>query len=126
MLICEQLLLRLKLMVSAERAQWLEITICITCKAFEEIGDHESPANWGRCSKYVTHIQAMEEFAEQYELRSIELIDASTWAATYFLTCGLYHEATSMNKRTWHKKKDALGAEYPSTLTSMANLTLTF
>ena len=121
-----QFLVRSKLMVSVERMQWLEITIYIICKRFEEIDNYESPANWSQCRKFITHIQAMGRFAEQYKLRYIELLDASTMAGNYLNACGLYNEAVSMIRQTWHKKMDLLGAEHPNTLTSMNNLAVIF
>jgi len=41
-----QLLLRSKLIDAAEREQWLEMVICIVCKAFDRIDDLSSPRNW--------------------------------------------------------------------------------
>ena len=117
-----QLLLRSKLMTNTERAQWLEIAICITCRAFKEIGNRRSPQNWILCSEFVTHIQAMERFAEQCGRKSVELMDASMWTAIYFDERGFYQEAASIYERVWDKRKDVLGAEHPDTLTSMNNL----
>jgi len=121
-----QLLLRSTLIAAAERQQWLEMVICIICKAFEGIGDRRSPQNWSRCGQFISHIEFMEGFAAQYELCSATLLDASMWAAIYFDECGLYRKAASMHKQTWDQRKAVLGEEHPDTLTSMANLAATY
>ncbi len=121
-----QLLLRSKLIAAAEREQWLEMVICIVCKAFDEIGDRRSPRNWSRCGQFISHIEFMKGFAEQYGLHSATLLDASTWAAIYFDECGLYQKAASMHAQTWDQKKAVLGEEHPDTLNSMANLASTY
>jgi len=121
-----QLLLRSKLIAAAEREQWLEMVICIVCKAFDEIGDRRSPRNWIRCGQFISHIEFMKDFAEQYGLRNATLLNASTWAAIYFEECGLYQKAASMHAQTWDQKKAVLGEEHPDTLTSMANLASTY
>jgi len=73
-----QLLLRSKLIVAAEQEQWLEILICIVCKASDGIGDRRSPQNWNRCSQFISHIEFMEGFAAQYGLGNATLLNAST------------------------------------------------
>ncbi|KAL6713032.1 hypothetical protein ACLMJK_009428 [Lecanora helva] len=116
------LLLRSKLMTDAERRQWLRIAICIVCKAFEKIDDRRSPKHWSRCGQFISHIEALEGFAEQYGLKSTELMDASAWAAAYLDECGLYEKAAVVNQRTLERQKRILGKKHPSTLTSMNNL----
>ncbi|KAL8907713.1 MAG: hypothetical protein Q9171_005754 [Xanthocarpia ochracea] len=117
-----QLLLRSKLIAAVERDQWLEIVICVVCKAFEEIGDPESPQNWGQCGQFVSHIEFMGGFAAQYGLHNATLLDASTHAAMYLNACGLYQKAASMHRQTYERRKAAIGEEHPDTLTSMNNL----
>jgi len=121
-----QLLLRSKLIVAAEREQWLEIVICIVCKAFDGIGDRRSPQNWNRCTQFISHIEFMEGFAAQYGLGNATLLDASTWAGIYFNECGLYGKAAGTLKQTWDRRKAVLGKEHPDTLSSMANLASTY
>ena len=121
-----QLLLRSKLIAAAERKQWLEIVICVVCKAFEGIGDRRFPQNWSQCGQFVSHIEFMEGFAAQYGLCNATLLDASTWAAIYLNECGLYQKAASMHRQTWERRKAAIGEEHPDTLTSMANLAATY
>ena len=121
-----QLLLRVKLMAGTERVQWLEIAICLTCKAFKAIGDVQSLQNWDRCSQYVSHIQAMEDFAEQYRLQSVELTHVCEMVAEYFYVNGLYRESENMLDRVLDKRKIMLGEEHPDTLISMVNLALTY
>ena len=121
-----QLLLRSKLIDAAEREQWLEMVICIVCKAFDGIDDPDSPRNWGRCHQFISHIEFMEGFAAQYGLLNSTLLDASTRAATYVNACGLYQKAANMCKRTWDQRKALLGEEHLDTLASMANLALTY
>ena len=118
------LLLRSKLMTNTERGQWLEMAIDVVCKAFEGIDDRTSPQHWSRCSRFISHIESLEGFAEQYGLKSSELLDASTWAAAYLDACGLYEKAAILNKRTLKQKESILGKKHPSTLTSMNNLAL--
>ncbi|KAL9104796.1 MAG: hypothetical protein Q9163_000294 [Psora crenata] len=115
-------LLRTMLMTDAERRQWLEIAICIICKAFEVIGDRRSPKNWSRCSRFISHIESLEGFAEQYRVKNTKLWDASTWAALHLEDCGLYEKAATLNKRILEEKKNILGGQDPSTLLSMNNL----
>ena len=121
-----QLLLRSTLMAGAEREQWLEMVICIICKAFEEVGDRRSPRNWSRCGLFISHIEFMKGFVARYGLQNATLLDASAWAAIYLDECGLYGKAASMHKQTWEQRKAILGEEHPSTLTSMANLASTY
>ena len=121
-----QLLLRSKLIAAGERKLWLEMTICIVCKAFEKIGDRRSPQNWSRCSQLVSHIEFMEGFAEKYRLLNVILLDASIWVGIYFHECGLYQKAASMEKRTWDRAKALLGEEHPDTLISINNLAMTY
>ena len=121
-----QLLLRSKLIAVDEREQWLEIAICIVCKAFAKIEDLGSPKNWSRCGQFVSHIEYMEVVAEKYGLRSTILLDACMWAATYFYECGLYQKAASMLKRTWERRKVVLGSEHPLTMVSMSSLAMTY
>ena len=116
------LLLRSKLMTDTEQGQWLEIAIDIVCKAFEGIGDRRSPQNWSRCSGFVSHIESLESFAEQYRLGNSELMDASMWAGLYLDKCGLYKKAATLTKRTLERKQYYLGKKHPSTVTSMNNL----
>lgn len=116
------LLLRLKLMTNMERGRWLEIVTRIICKAFGEIGDHRSPENWSRCGPFISHIEALEKFAEQYRLEDNEILGASMWAAMYLDACGLYEKAAIMNKRALNRKTIVFGERHPSTLTSMNNL----
>ena len=118
------LLLRSKLMTNGERKQWLEMAICIVCKAFEEIGDYESPHNWSRCGLFVSHVESLEGFAEQYGLENKELLDASTWAGEYLNACGLFEKAATLNKRTLDKKEKLFGKKHPDTLISINNLAL--
>ena len=118
------LLLRSKLMTNTERGQWLEIAITIVCKAFEEIDDHRSPQNWSRCGRFISHIESLESFAEQYRIDNHKILDASMWAAVYLDECGLYEKAASLNKRTLERKQQILGKEHPDTLASMNNLAL--
>ena len=121
-----QLLLRSKLIVAAEREQWLELVICIVCKAFDGIGDRRSPRNWSRCSQFISHIEFMGGFAAQYKLGNATLLDASTWVGIYFNECGLYGKAAGTLKQTWDRQKAVLGEEHPDTLSSMANLASTY
>jgi len=121
-----QLLLRSKLISASEREQLLEMVICIVCKAFDGIDDPRSPRNWRRCDQFISHIESMEGFAEQYGLLNATLLDASTWAAIYVNECGLYQKAAIMYKRTWDQKRALLGEEHPKTLSSMANLASTY
>ncbi len=121
-----QLLLRSKLMADTERGQWLEAAIRVVCVAFDQIADRRSPRNWSRCNQFVSHIESLEAFAEQYRLTNTELLDASSWAAAYLDVCGLYWKAASWNERIWDQKKIILGEEHPSTLSSIANLASTY
>ena len=116
------LLLRLKFMTDIERRQWLKIAIYIIYKGFEAIGDRRSPLNWNRCGQFISHIESLEGFAEQYGLENSKILDASTWAAVYLEVYGLYGKAAALNKRILNQKKNLLGPEHPSTLTSMNNL----
>ena len=116
------LLLRSKLMTDEERRQWLEVATCVICKAFEEIGDHESPHNWSRCGLFISHIESLGGFAEQYGLEKKELLDASTWAGSYLNACGLFEKAATLNKRILDKKERTFGKRHPDTLTNMNNL----
>ncbi|KAL9024719.1 MAG: hypothetical protein Q9196_006309, partial [Gyalolechia fulgens] len=118
------LLLRSKLMTDTERGQWLENTIYVVCKAFEGIGDRRSPANWSRCSRFVSHIESLEGFAEQNGLESHELLDAGLWAATYLHYSGLYENAATLNKRMLEQAERILGKKHPTTLVGMNNLAL--
>jgi len=115
-------LMRWKLMVDTERGQWLKAAIRVVCVAFEDIGDHQSPQNWSRCGQFISHIESLEAFAEQYRLTDTGLLDASSWAAVYLDACGLYRKAAKWNERIWDQKKIILGEEHPSTLSSMADL----
>ncbi|KAL8697122.1 MAG: hypothetical protein Q9201_007299 [Fulgogasparrea decipioides] len=121
-----QLLIRLKLIAAAERERWLEMVICIVCKAFEGIGDRRSPKNWNQCGQFISHIEFMGDFAAQYELHNATLLDASTWAAIYFDMCGLYPKAAILHKQTLDRKQTVLGKEHPDTLNSINNLALTY
>ena len=121
-----QLLLRSKLIAIAEREQWLEIVICIVCKAFDGIDDPRSPQNWSRCSQFISHIEFMEAFAAQYGLQNATLLDACGWLAIYFEECGLYAKGASIHKRIWDRRKAILGKEHRDTLSSMFNLALTY
>ena len=75
-----QLFLRSKLMADTERRQWPKAAIYVVCVAFEQIGDRRSPRNWSRCGQFISHIESLEAFAEQYRLQDTGLLDASTWA----------------------------------------------
>ena len=108
-------------MTDTERGQWLEITICIVCKAFEKIGDCRSPQNWSRCGRFISHIKSLDSFAERYKVEDRELLDASTWAAAYLSVYRLYEKAVTLNKRILDQKESILGRRYLSTL-SMKNL----
>ena len=68
----------------------------------------------------------MVEFAEQYVIRSIELLDASAWAAIYFLERRLDYGSRSMYRSAWSMQKDVLGVEHLSTLDLMAKLASTY
>lgn len=92
------------------------------CKAFEEIDDHRSPQNWSRCGRFISHIESLKCFAEQYKVNNAELLEASTWAAVYLDKCGLYEKAAMLDKWTLEQKKSILGKKHPSTLSSMNNL----
>lgn len=117
-----QLLLRSKLVATAERRQWLEMVIYVVCTAFKRIGDRRSPQNWSQCSQFVSHIEFMEGFAEQYGLHNTMLLDANMWAAIYLNECGLYEKAADIHRRIYERRKAALGEEHPKTLTSLSNL----
>ncbi|KAL8735363.1 MAG: hypothetical protein Q9166_000908 [cf. Caloplaca sp. 2 TL-2023] len=128
-----QLLLRSKLMTAAEREQWLEMVICIVCKAFKGIGDRRSPRNWSQCGQFISHIEFMGGLAAQYGLYNATLLDANEWAAIYLGECGLYRKAA----RRWKEaeelevvvikiRKRVLGEEHPDTLSSMNNLAFTW
>jgi len=121
-----QLLLRSKLMADTERGQWLEAAIHVVCVAFDQIDDRRSPRNWSRCGQFISHIESLEAFAEQYRLTNTELLDASLWATIYLEKCGLYRKAANWNERIWDQKKIILGEEHPSTLSSMGNLASTY
>ena len=119
-------LLRSKLMTITERRQWLEIAIYVVCKAFEDIGNRLSPQNWSRCGWFISHIESLEDFAEQYGIEDNEISDARIWAALYLDVCGLYEKAATLNERILVQQRSVLGEEHPSTLTSMANLASTY
>ncbi|KAL8858287.1 MAG: hypothetical protein Q9178_005150 [Gyalolechia marmorata] len=121
-----QFLLRSKLIAAAEREQWLEIVICIVCKAFEVIGDHTSPQNWSQCGQFISHIEFLEGFAAQYGLYNATLLNTSASAAIYLYNCGLYQKAATMHKQTYERRKAAIGEEHPETLTSMGDLASTY
>lgn len=104
-----QFLMRSKLMVDTERGQWLEAAIRVVCVAFEDNGDHRSPQHWSRCGQFVSHVESLEAFAEQYRLTDTGLLDASTWAAVYLNAYGLYRKAANWNERIWDRKKINLG-----------------
>ena len=115
-------LLRSKLMTDAEQKQWLKIIICIMCKVFEKIDDRISSQS--RCDRFISHIESLREFAEQCELESTELLNASTWAAMYLNACELYKRAAVLSQRTVEQKTSILKRQNSSTLTSTNNLTL--
>ena len=122
-----QLLLRSKLIAAGEQEQWLEIVICVVCKACKEIGDPRSPQNWSQCGQVVSHIEFMGAFAAQYGLRDYglrdtTLLDTSTWAAIYLNRCGLYQKAASMQVQTCERTKAVLGEDHPDTLGSITNV----
>lgn len=111
-----------KVMTDTERLQWLGIAIDVICIGFEGIGDRRSPINWSRCGRFISHIESLEKFAEQYRLESHKLLGAITWAAICLIDCGLYEKAAILNKRTVERNESILGKKHPSTLTSMNNL----
>lgn len=67
-------------MADTERRQWLKAAIRVVCVAFEQIGDRRSPRNWSRYGQFISHIESLEAFAEQYRLRDTGLLDTSKWA----------------------------------------------
>ena len=95
----EQLLVRSTLIAAAERGQWLEMVICIVCKAFKEIGDREE--------------------------HSDTLTSMANLASTYS-NQGRWKEAEELEVGVLETTKRVLGEEHPSTLTSMANLAFTW
>ena len=115
-------ILRSRLVPEVERAQRLQVVIRIIYKAFDEIEDRMSPQNRSRCGQFISHIEFLENFARQYKLENTKLLDASAWAGSYLNACGLYSKAAIVNKRTCDQKRLILGEEYPSTLSSIANL----
>ena len=115
-------ILRSRLMTKAERWSWLEAAIRVICKAFEEVGDCRSPQNWNQCGQFISHIESLEAFVEQYSLMITEPLNANTSAAIYLDACGLYQKAAALIERIVHKKKVVLGEEHPSTFISMGYL----
>ena len=120
-----QLLLRSKFTTDGEGRQWLEVAMCVICKAFNEIDDHTSPHNWKRCGLFISHIESLGGFAEQYALEKMELnelLNASTSAGQYLDACGLFEKAATLDRRTLAMKEKTWGKRDPSTLVSMNNL----
>ena len=115
------LFLRSKLMIDQDRKQWLQVVINIVCKAFQAIDDHESPQNWSQCGQFISHLGSLEGFVEQYEIESIELLEASTLAAKYLESIGLYDRAEESKWRVLKRKERIQGAEHLSTMRSMRN-----
>lgn len=116
------LLLRSKLMTNTERRQWLEIAISMVWKAFRETCNPKLPETWSRCSRFLSHIESLEGFAEQYGLISGELLASSGFAALYLDECGLYEKAAMLYKRSLERSKTFLDSQDPSTFVTMENL----
>ena len=120
------LILRSRLMTAVERVSWLEATICVIFKAFEQVDDPASPRNWNRCGQFVSHIESLDAFAEQYKVMDAELLSAKTSAASYFRACGLYQKATALCERIVGEKRVFFGEKHTSTLQSMVQLAMMY
>ena len=59
---------------------------------------------------------------EQYRLPNEDILNASTWTATYLAQCGLYEKAAALDQGILQRKQNVLGREHLSTLTSMNTL----
>jgi tetratricopeptide (TPR) repeat protein len=122
-----QLVLHTKLMSDAkERKRWLTHTIGILCRAFEKIEDPRSPSYWDQCEVFVAHMRALQRYGDKYEVDSVELWETCSWIASYFAARGRHEEAMMVDEQILARRKIHLGAEHPSTLTSMANLASTY
>ena len=121
-----QSLLRTTLMRESEQKKWLQYAISVVWNAFKKVGDVWHPKIWLQCNKLVVHVQRLQKHAEEYKLESIELFEAGSQVAEYFMACGRYNEALEINKQIYILRKKVLGADHLDTLTSMNNISLSY
>ncbi|KAK2030763.1 TPR-like protein [Colletotrichum zoysiae] len=82
-------------------------------------------ANWGRCSKYLSHVTRASEWAE---VANAELVaaDLLNQASAYLYDADLWNEKYTVDKKEYLLRKKILGKNHRATLCSLANLTSTY
>jgi tetratricopeptide (TPR) repeat protein len=105
-----------------ELGHWKEKYIIIMVQAFP-IGQHE---NWATCEQLYPHAEMVLSYRptnKDYLERWASILFDAAW---YSDDKGNYAMAEKMNQQAIEGYKKALGAEHPSTLSSMANLASTY
>ncbi len=84
----------------------------------------------------LAHIIALEDSYEELSISLAEILlnqkfcnectTSHSWSASFLSSVGSYHLAEILHQRVNEQNKTILGIEHPDTLTSMANLALTY
>ncbi|KZP22297.1 hypothetical protein FIBSPDRAFT_824649 [Athelia psychrophila] len=103
------------------------LAIALLCNAFQTIADPRSPKSWNECEIFVPHFTALGTQDETHSVVSEEYMIANESIAGYFVSRGRkFNEAESLYARALAGKETQLGADHPSTLTTVNDLAVLY
>jgi tetratricopeptide (TPR) repeat protein len=97
------------------RKQWAERAVLAVNETFPSV----EFATWAQCERYLPHALVCAELIEQGQMRSLEAAALLYRAGWYLDDRGRYSEAEPLYQRALSIREQALGADHPSTGTTL-------